>query len=219
MHSKEALATLTSEIQILQQLEHPQLVKIKNSFEDESQKMYYVMMENCQGGNLADKIREMPTETPRESEILGWIAEICMALKVIHEAALLHKDLMPKNVLFTEFGLVCLVQKKISTTTEPTINYLAPEVFTEGTYNAKSDMWSVGCILFELCTKQRAFSDQTPIKLMPKIISVIYPHLPSEFSFELCDLLGDLLQKDPRDRPTASEVLARPVIIRCLRTK
>ncbi|MEQ2204243.1 hypothetical protein XENOCAPTIV_010293, partial [Xenoophorus captivus] len=81
------------------------------------------------------------------------------------------------------------------------------------------DMWSVGCILFELCTKQRAFSDQTPIKLMPKIINVIYPHLPSEFSFELCDLLGDLLQKDPRDRPTASEVLARPVIIRCLRTK
>ncbi|MEQ2215819.1 hypothetical protein XENOCAPTIV_006375, partial [Xenoophorus captivus] len=63
---------------------------------DESQKMYYVVMENCQGGNLADKIREMPTENPRESEILGWIAEICMALKVIHEAALLHKALMPK---------------------------------------------------------------------------------------------------------------------------
>ncbi|MEQ2280035.1 hypothetical protein AMECASPLE_015470 [Ameca splendens] len=226
-NSKEALATLTSEIQILQQLEHPQLVKIKNSFEDESQKMYYVVMENCQGGNLADKIREMPTETPRESEILGWIAEICMALKVIHEAALIHKALMPKNVLFTEFGLLCLGgfgnihenSEKMSTTTEPTINYLAPEVFTEGTYNAKSDMWSVGCILFELCTKQRAFSDQTPIKLMPKIINVIYPHLPSEFSFELCNLLGDLLQKDPRDRPTTSEVLARPVIIRCLRTK
>ncbi|MEQ2234871.1 hypothetical protein ILYODFUR_035823, partial [Ilyodon furcidens] len=87
---------LTSEIETLQNLDNPHLVKIKNYFKDESQKMSYVVMENCHGGNLADKIREMPSETPRESEVLSWIAEICMALKAIHEVALLHKDLMPK---------------------------------------------------------------------------------------------------------------------------
>ncbi|XP_047210187.1 serine/threonine-protein kinase Nek3-like isoform X2 [Girardinichthys multiradiatus] len=219
---------LTSEIETLQNLDHPHLVKIKNYFKDESQKISYVVMENCHGGSLADKIREMPSETPRESKVLSWIAEICMALKAIHEVALLHKDLMPKTVLFTEFGLVCLggfgnihenSKKLSSVTSEPTINYLAPEVFTEGTYDAKSDIWSVGCILYELCTKQRVFTEEMAIKLMPKIIRAEYAQLPSEFSFELCDLLSDLLKKDPRDRPTASEILARPIIIRCLRAK
>ncbi|MED6284584.1 hypothetical protein CHARACLAT_020615, partial [Characodon lateralis] len=216
---------LTSEIETLQKLDHPHLVKIKKYFTDESQKMSYVVMENCRGGNLADKIREMPPETPQESKVLSWIAEICMALKAIHEVALLHKDLMPKNVLFTEFGLVCLggfgkihenSKKLPSVTSEATINYLAPEVFPEGTYDAKSDIWSVGCILYELCTKQRAFPEETPVKLMPRIIRA---QLPSEFSLELCDLLADLLKTDPRDRPTASEILARPIIIRCLTTK
>ncbi|MEQ2218483.1 hypothetical protein XENOCAPTIV_003809, partial [Xenoophorus captivus] len=226
-HSATANA-LTSEIETLQKLDHPHLVKIKNYFKDESRKMSYVVMENCHGGNLADKIREMPSETPRESEVLSWIAEICMALKAIHEVALLHKDLMPKSVLFTEFGLVCLggfgnihenSKKLSSVTSEATINYQAPEVFTEGTYDAKSDIWSVGCILYELCTKQRVFSEETAIKLMPKIICAEYAQLPSEFSLELCDLLADLLKKDPRDRPTATEILARPIIIRCLTAK
>ncbi|XP_015235707.1 PREDICTED: serine/threonine-protein kinase PLK4-like isoform X2 [Cyprinodon variegatus] len=158
---RQSMAALTSEIKTLQEMKHPHLVNINNSFEDENQNIYYVVMEDCQGGNLADKIIEMP-EPPEESEILSYIVEICMALKVIHEACLLHKDLMPKNVLFTEFGLVCLGgfgnihENSKNLSSEPTINYLAPEVFTDGTYDPKSDMWSVGCILYELCTKQRA---------------------------------------------------------------
>ncbi|XP_015235706.1 PREDICTED: probable serine/threonine-protein kinase PknB isoform X1 [Cyprinodon variegatus] len=218
---RQSMAALTSEIKTLQEMKHPHLVNINNSFEDENQNIYYVVMEDCQGGNLADKIIEMP-EPPEESEILSYIVEICMALKVIHEACLLHKDLMPKNVLFTEFGLVCLGgfgnihENSKNLSSEPTINYLAPEVFTDGTYDPKSDMWSVGCILYELCTKQRAFSAETAIKLMPKIISADFPQLPSDFSFEICDLVGDLLKKDPRERPTATEMLQRPIIIRCL---
>ncbi|XP_027865573.1 calcium/calmodulin-dependent protein kinase type II subunit beta-like [Xiphophorus couchianus] len=225
---RQALAALMSEIEVLRQTNHPHLTNIRNSFKDENQNIYYIILKECQGGSLADVVGKNPEELPQESEVLSWIVEICMALKVIHEANLLHKDLMPKNILLSEFGLVHLggfgnihesSKGQSATNSNPTINYLAPEVFTGGTYDGKSDIWSLGCILYELCTKQKAFSAETTIKLMPKIISGVYQSLPSHFSFELCDLLSDLLKKEPEERPTASEILLRPIIIRCLRTK
>ncbi|XP_016525035.1 caM kinase-like vesicle-associated protein [Poecilia formosa] len=226
--SRQAHAALMSEIEVLRQTNHPHLINISNSFKDENQDIYYVIMKEYQGGNLADVIGKNPEEPPQECEVLSWIVEICLALKAIHEACLLHKDLIPKNILVSEFGLVHLggfgnihesSKGQSATNSDPTINNLAPEVFTGGTYDAKSDIWSLGCILYELCTRQKAFFAETTIKIMPKIISGEYPPLPSYFSFELCDLLSDLLKKEPEKRPTASEILLRPIIIRCLRTK
>ncbi|XP_044060714.1 calcium/calmodulin-dependent protein kinase type II subunit beta-like isoform X2 [Siniperca chuatsi] len=177
-------------------------------------------MDYCHGKSLAVKIREM-IHPPKEFEVLSWIAEICMALRTIHEKGLLHKHLTPENIFLTELGTVCL--DKFGTIHENSktsnSNYLAPEVFTDGTYDAKSDIWSVGCILYELCTRQPAFSAETTVQLVPKIIGGRYPSLPEEFSPELRELLNDIFKKDPRLRPTASEILGRPFIISCLLTK
>lgn len=223
---RQALASLMSEIEVLQQTNHPHLVDIRNSFKDENQNIYYIVMRQCQGGSLAERLGKIPPESLQEPEVLSWIVEVCMSLKAIHEAHLLHKDLAPQNIFFSEFGLVrlggfgnILESSNSQSAANSTINYLAPEVFTGGTYDVKSDIWSVGCILYELCTQQQAFSAETTIKLMPKIISGSYQPLPSHFSFELCDLLSDLLNKEPEERPTASEILARPIILRCLRSK
>ncbi|XP_017282672.1 serine/threonine-protein kinase TAO1-A-like [Kryptolebias marmoratus] len=224
---KQTAAQLSSDIEILQKTNHPHFVNMKNSFKDEKEMVYYVVMDNCQGGNFADEIRK--PESLEEAKVLSWIVEICMALKVIHEATLHHKNLTPKNILLTEFGKVCIAgsgnihessrssSKAISNTV---LNYLAPEVFSEGTYDAKSDIWSVGCILYELCTKEQAFSAKTVDKLIPKIIRGASPALPEDkFSLEFNSLLSDLLNKDPQERPTASEILAHPIVVRCLVTK
>uniref|UniRef100_A0A1A8BRG8 non-specific serine/threonine protein kinase n=1 Tax=Nothobranchius kadleci TaxID=1051664 RepID=A0A1A8BRG8_NOTKA len=224
----EAVTTLTSEIETLQKLNHPHVVDMKQSFKDVQQSIYYVVMDYCPGGSLADKIELNPPESPQESEILNWIVEICVALKTIHEEALFHKHLTPKNVLLNEFGLVRLSgfgninessNSPSSTNPNATLNYLAPEVFTKGEYDAKSDIWAVGCILAELCTKKKAFSAENTINLIPKIINGVCPTLPSNFSPELGYLLSDLLKTDPMARPTANEVLAHPIVIKCLTTK
>ncbi|XP_017282674.1 serine/threonine-protein kinase 4-like [Kryptolebias marmoratus] len=219
---KQLVARLSSDIEILKKTTHPHIVNIKNSFKDE--KMYYVVMDNCQGGNFADEIKK--TESLKEAKVLSWIVEICMALKVIHEATLHHKNLTPKNILLTEFGMVCIagsdniyesLRSSSKANSNLTINYLAPEVFTQGTYEAKSDIWSVGCILYELCTKEQAFSAKTVDKLIAKINSGEPPALPKDkFSLEFNSLLSDLLKKDPQERPTASEILAHPIVLRCL---
>uniref|UniRef100_A0A1A7XS68 non-specific serine/threonine protein kinase n=3 Tax=Iconisemion striatum TaxID=60296 RepID=A0A1A7XS68_9TELE len=226
--SSQVVTTLTSEIEALQKINHPHVVDMKQSFKDEKQNIYYVVMDHCQEGSLADKIELNPPESPQESEILNWIVEICVALETIHEAALHHKNLSPKNVLLDDFGLVRLggfgninesLNSPSSTNPNATLNYLAPEVFTKGEYDAKSDIWSVGCILVELCTKKKAFSAENTINLIPKIINGVCPTLPSNFSPELGYLLSDLLKTDPMDRPTASEVLAHPIALKCLTTK
>ncbi|XP_041845878.1 CBL-interacting protein kinase 24-like isoform X2 [Melanotaenia boesemani] len=224
---KKILQTQSQDIEVLKTTSHPHIVDCKNSFTDKTENMYYVVMEYCQGGNLAKEIQEME-EPPQESEVLSRMAEICIALRTIHDKGLLHKDLTPENIFLTEFGIVRLGgfeafhQKRKNTSnadSKQNLNYLAPEVFTVGTYDSKSDIWSVGCILFELCTTKSAFSAETAVTLIPKIISGAYPALPEHFSPALCELLNDILQKDPEPRPTASEILAHPIFISCLKEK
>uniref|UniRef100_A0A667WC16 Protein kinase domain-containing protein n=1 Tax=Myripristis murdjan TaxID=586833 RepID=A0A667WC16_9TELE len=68
---------------------------------------YYIVMDYCQGGSLAEKIKEQ-REPSEEQQILNWVVQICVALKYIHDKQLLHKDLKPESVFLTEFGTVCL---------------------------------------------------------------------------------------------------------------
>ncbi|XP_026186117.1 uncharacterized protein LOC113144342 isoform X1 [Mastacembelus armatus] len=219
-------SALISEAEILSNTSHPHIVSSKKSFEEGN--TYYLVTDYCHGGSLAAKIKHW-SEPPKESEVLSLFVEICMALKAIHEKGLLQKDLTPEDVFLTEFGTVRLggFQKLLERSQNPPssnsclleTSCLAPEVFTQGIYDVKSDSWSLGCTLYELCTQQAAFSAESTRNLMPKIIGGPYPSLPERFSPELCDLLNDIFSKDPQSRPTASEVLEEPFIIRCLSEK
>nr|XP_046262549.1 serine/threonine-protein kinase PAK 2-like [Scatophagus argus] len=223
-HQTSGSADLDSEIEILSTISHPHIVSCKNSFKGNN--THYVVMNYCEGGSLAAKIRE--GQPNHESQVLSWIVEICVALKTIHEKGLIHKNLTPENVFLTEFGTVCLgdlgkINKNCSTstqsTTNQTINYLAPEVFPKGTYDAKSDIWSLGCLLYELCTLKPAFSAGAATKLMPTITGGHLPSLTEPFSPELRELLNDMLSRNPQSRPTASEILQCPIMINCLSEK
>ncbi|XP_026186503.1 serine/threonine-protein kinase 4-like [Mastacembelus armatus] len=219
-------SALITNAEILRTTSHSHIVSSKNSFEDEN--IYYVVTEYCHGGSLAAKIIK-GSEPPQESEVLSLFVEMCMALRAIHQRGLLQKDLTPADVFLTEFGTVRLggFQKLLERSENPpTTNsdmvetsYKAPEVFTQGTNDVKSDIWSLGCILYELCTQQATFSAESTIKLMPKILGGSHPSLPERFSPELHDLLNDIFSKDPQSRPTASEILEHPFIIRCLSEK
>ncbi|XP_036934128.1 calcium/calmodulin-dependent protein kinase type 1D-like [Acanthopagrus latus] len=219
-------AELISQLETLKTTSHPHVMSIANSFQDEDQHIYYVVTEYCQGGSLAEKIK-LKRGPEQEFEVLSWIAEICMALRFLHEKELLHKNLTPQNIFFTEFETLCLSgfgetqanDTNVSTAGDEAINYLAPEVFTQATYETKSDIWSVGCILYELCTQQLAFSSDTTVSLIPKIICGPYPSLEGQWSPEFCELLSDIWTSDPDSRPTASEILRHPIILRCLYKK
>nr|XP_020441210.1 serine/threonine-protein kinase Nek3-like [Monopterus albus] len=137
-----------SEAEILKTVSHPHIVSWKNSFKDEDESIYYAVTDYCHGGNLADKIKD----GSQEFQVLSWLTEISVALRTIHEKGLVQKDLTPEDIFLTEFGTVrlCGFQKAHKNTKTPqsttnsesleSMSYMAPEVLTQGTYDAKRKM-------------------------------------------------------------------------------
>ncbi|XP_045067723.1 probable serine/threonine-protein kinase PknB [Coregonus clupeaformis] len=152
---------------------------------------------------------------------MDWFVKICMALKHVHGLGLLHRDLRPQNIFLTEFGTLCLgdfgrVNENASqsgSSDDGMVGYLGPEILTGKVYDTKSDIWSLGCVLYELCMLRCAFAAASTIKLIPKILGGPYPSLPESFSPELHELLCDVFQQDPTSRPSAGEILSKPFII------
>ncbi|XP_034146436.1 serine/threonine-protein kinase nekl-2-like isoform X2 [Esox lucius] len=214
---------ILSKMRSLMEISHPHIASYRNSFQDGNS--YYVVMDLCEGGDLSQKIRERrKTGTPfSEEQIMDWLVEICMALKCVHDKNLLHRDLRPQNIFLTKFGTLCLGDFGRVTEKRPSDNgelaYLGPEILKGGTYNNKSDIWSLGCVLYEMCMLQSAFHAESTVNLIPKILGSSYPSLPARFPPELRDLLRDIFQQDTSRRPSVDEILAKPFIICFLREK
>lgn len=230
--SKNTAQDLKSEIEALKNITHPHILSYRNSFYDTNESgedCHYVVREHCLGGTLAERISAQKQSGLEfdEDQIMTWIVQLCMSLKHAHSKRLLHQGLKPQNVFLTEFGSVRLgefgnLSENLtmgSSLEEGAMHYLSPETLNAGLYDNKSDIWSLGCILYELCTLNKAFSAQNTMQLIPTILGGPYPSLPDRFPPELNQLLDDIFQTDPTTRPSARDILARPFIIRFLTKK
>lgn len=87
--------------------------------------------------------------------------------------------------------------------------YLSPELCEEKPYNHKSDIWSLGCVLYELCTFRHPFEAKNQGSLIMKIVKGQYPAVSSKYSEDLREMIGSLLTKDYRKRPAIVDILAK----------
>lgn len=90
--------------------------------------------------------------------------------------------------------------------------YLSPEICQGKPYNHKSDVWSLGCILYELCTLKHAFDAQSLKLLVLKIVRGNYPPVHKSYSADLRGLVDAMIQKDPRKRPSVNDILGMPLL-------
>lgn len=107
---------------------------------------------------------------------------------MIHEKGIIHGDLKPQNILMTgsqydvkltDFGISRVLSKKgFCYDQQGTLPYCSPEVIKGEPYNQKTDVWALGCILYELCTNRRAFTDLTDSQLKDNILMCNVPQLP-----------------------------------------
>lgn len=213
---------------LLAKMKHPNIVAFKESFEAEGH--LYIVMEYCDGGDLMQKIKQQKGKLLPEDMILNWFIQICLGVNHIHKKRVLHRDIKSKNVFLTQSGKVKLGDfgsarllsspMAFAYTYVGTPYYVPPEIWENQPYNNKSDIWSLGCILYELCALKHPFQANSWKNLILKICQGPIHPLPAQYSYKLQCLVKQMLKRSPSQRPSATTLLCRgslvPLVPKCL---
>ncbi|MEQ2304227.1 Serine/threonine-protein kinase Nek1, partial [Ameca splendens] len=218
--SRKEMQEARREVAVLANMSHPNIVQYKESFEEEG--CLYIVMDYCEGGDLFKKINSQKGVLFPEEQILDWFVQICLALKHVHDRKILHRDIKSQNIFLTKEGTVQLgdfgIARVLNSTVElartciGTPYYLSPEICENKPYNNKSDIWALGCVLYEMCTLKHAFEAGNMKNLVLKIIRGSYPPVSVHYSQELRSLLAQLFKRNPRERPSIGSILDKPFL-------
>ncbi|XP_058525991.1 serine/threonine-protein kinase Nek1 isoform X7 [Ochotona princeps] len=219
MSSKERKES-RREVAMLANMKHPNIVQYRESFEENGS--LYIVMDYCEGGDLFKRINAQRGNLFQEDQILDWFVQICLALKHVHDRKILHRDIKSQNIFLTKDGTVQLgdfgIARVLNSTVElartciGTPYYLSPEICENKPYNNKSDIWALGCVLYEMCTLKHAFEAGNMKNLVLKIISGSFPPVSLHYSYDLRSLLSQLFKRNPRDRPSVNSILEKGFI-------
>ncbi|CAD8202455.1 unnamed protein product [Paramecium pentaurelia] len=215
-----------NEIRILASLDSPYIVEFKDAFIDQDGRILYVIMEFASGGDLNQILKQGKLQGGiQESEIWNILTQITLGVKILHENGILHRDLKSANVFVSQTpkgNIYKIGDMNISKVTHGanaktqtgTPYYAAPEVWKGEQYSWPCDIWSIGCIIYELTTFQPPFRAADLLTLNKKIQAGQYDPIPPKFSQDLQDVLKILLQVDPKNRPNCDQILKNPKVIK-----
>ncbi|EAR85756.2 Serine/Threonine kinase domain protein (macronuclear) [Tetrahymena thermophila SB210] len=205
------------EAQLLKDLNHKNIVSYIESFKEED--LLIIIMEYCEHGDLAFHIKrkKQKKEYFPEMLIVNWFYELALSIKYIHEKKILHRDIKTSNIFITRDGTIKIGDFGISKVLENTTSvantvvgtpyYMSPEVCESKPYTYKSDIWALGCVLYELCALEHAFESNNLLGLIFKIVQQNISDIPSFYSKELNDLIHKLLNKNEQERPVINDIL------------
>ena len=214
-HERDAAsrARFAQEAELLEGLSHPNLVGFHGLVEIEGRQV--LLMELVEGPTLAETIARETTLPPARVQQLG--RGLAAGLAYAHRAGIVHRDLKPSNVLLAggtepkiaDFGMARATSLSgvdaQGLTVLGTPDYMAPECLDPLAVDARTDLYALGCILFEMLAGRPPFSSATPLGLLKAHRDEPVPALPAEVPGALRKLVEALLAKTPGDRPQAAE--------------
>ncbi|KEG12297.1 putative protein kinase [Trypanosoma grayi] len=228
--------------------EHPNIIQLLDTYEANESLLH--ILEYADAGDLmtqvecrakhvdqrnSDNVSNMSKGLNRpvpfyymENEILVILAQLCLAIKYIHDKKIMHRDLKTPNVLLTKSGLIKLGDFGFSRQYDKSLSddvgrtfcgtpcYLSPELWRRESYSYKADIWSLGVLLYELMTLRKPFPSTNMRDLMQRVLKEgSYDPLPTDrYSQGLCDLCRSMLRVNPQERPSIIEVLATPILLK-----
>jgi len=156
-----------------------------------------------------------------ESECWSYLIQLLKGLQALHDLKIVHRDIKSANLFLNKDGTLKLgdlnvskVAKGLLVTQTGTPYYASPEVWQDKPYDLKSDIWSVGCVLFEMCALKPPFHAQDMQGLYKKVCEGAIPSLPKCFGADLNYIMRLMLQQKPLLRPTCSEILSKQQLIK-----
>ncbi|NXP70888.1 NEK2 kinase, partial [Ramphastos sulfuratus] len=224
---------LVSEVNLLRELRHPNIVRYYDRIIDKSSTTLYIVMEYCEGGDLASLITKSMKERHvrsvhylEESFVLRVLTQLTLALKECHRrkdgGVTVHRDLKPANVFLDskqnvklgDFGLARILHHDTSfaETFVGTPYYMSPEQMNHMAYNEKSDIWSLGCLLYELCALSPPFRAYNQKELAERIKEGKFRRIPYHYSKQLNELITEMLDVKDYCRPSVEDILQHPLI-------
>ncbi|XP_037322554.2 serine/threonine-protein kinase 36 [Pungitius pungitius] len=214
--SEKELRSLRREIEIMRGLEHPNIVQLFDSFETETE---VVVVTEYAEGHLFQIL--VDDEKLPESQVREIACQLVSALYYLHSHRILHRDMKPQNILLGKSGVVKLcdfgfaramsVSTMVLTSIKGTPLYMSPELVEEKPYDHTSDLWSLGCILYELHTGAPPFPTTSLLHLVQLIVKDPVKW-PGTMSDTCTSLLKGLLTKDPQKRLSWPDLLHHPFV-------
>lgn len=211
-----------NEVKVLSSLKHPYIVSYRESFTEGG--VLAIVMDYADGGDLYARIQRTRRagQTLTEGHVLRWFTEAALAMKYMHDKHVLHRDLKSQNLFLTssdrlrigDFGISKVLENTaaFARTTIGTPYYLSPEICQEKPYSFSSDVWALGCILYEMAALRVPFDAQNIQGLVQKITRGPTPVIPGSYSPDMRQLCGDLLHRDLNMRPTTADIVQKPIV-------
>lgn len=224
--SRKKIENALNEVRIICAIDHPNVVGYHEAFLDEQNKDLYIVMEYVGGGDLNDRIRLLKRSKSFLPEQMLWkyAIQIMQGLKALHDRRIIHRDIKPGNIFVSEDLLTLKIgdlnvskimrNRAMTATVIGTPYYLAPEIWKNAMYDFRCDVFSFGCVLYEVSALRVPFQGSSIAELFKKIEYAKVPNLPKQYSAGYFDFILLCLTRNMRQRPTVDKLLRTPAILR-----
>lgn len=226
--SEKEKQNIVSEVNILRDLHHPNIVRYYDRIVDKKNTKIYIIMEYCEGGDIGLLIKRLKKNKELIPEEIIWkiFTQLVLALHECHnhkDGKILHRDIKPSNVFLDaenniklgDFGLSRMLSNEsyFAYSHVGTPYYMSPEQIEEVKYNEKSDIWSLGCFLYEVTTFNPPFEATNQLSLALKIKKGKVEPISNKYSSELSKVIMWMLNVDQNKRPSVDELMNYPSVM------
>jgi len=213
-----------NEVRILASINDKNIIAYKEAFYDDASQSLCIIMEHATGGDLMKKIETHKKQGKLIPEEMIWsyLKQMVQGIRTLHKMKILHRDIKCANIFLGDEGKTIklgdlnvskIAEAGLVYTQAGTPYYASPEIWQDKPYGNKSDIWSIGCVAYELCALQPPFRATTMSGLCQKIQAGRFDKIPKIYSSDLGKIIAMCLNVNPQMRPDCDKLLSHPALI------